>query len=145
MLVSAAVTAMLSHRMFQSVLFQSYLLFFVAALGRTGIAMPPTAIAGSNTTVPSAVLERFGAAVTTVALEISGASGETLALALAGMTLGGAVAAGAALIDAAGAVVAAGAALIVLAGAPAPPIVAGDWPLGRVVIIVCESLGLVIG
>ena len=38
---------------------------------------------------------------------------------------GGAVAAGAALIDAAGAVVAAGAALIVLAGAPAPPIVAG--------------------
>ena len=80
-----------------------------------------------------------------MALEVSGASRVSLALALAGMTLESAVAARTALIDAAGAVVAAGAALIVLAGAPAPPIVAGDWPLGRVVIIVCESLGLVIG
>ena len=40
------------------------------------------------------------------------------------------------LIDAAGAVVAAGAAFIVLAGAPAPPIVAGVSPLGRVVFII---------
>ena len=117
-----------------SILWQSYLFFFVAALGRTGIAMPPTAIVGSNTTVPSAVLERFGAAVS-VALEVSSASRVSLALALAGMTLEGAVAARAALIDAAGAVVAAGDALIVLAGAPAPPIVAGVSPLGRVVII----------
>ena len=54
------------------------------------------------------------------------------------MTLEGAVAAGAALIDAAGAVVAAGAALIVLAGAPAPPIVAGVSPLGRVVFIIAN-------
>lgn len=117
-----------------SILWQSYLFFFVAALGRTGIAMPPTAILGSNTMVPSAVLERFGAAVS-VALEVSSASRVSLALALAGMMLEGPVAARAALIDAAGAVVAAGAALIVLAGAPAPPIVAGVSPLGRVVII----------
>lgn len=118
-----------------SILWQSYLFFFVAALGRTGIAMPPTAILGSNTMVPSAVLERFGAAVS-VALEVSSASRVSLALALAGMMLEGPVAARAALIDAAGAVVAAGDALIVLAGAPAPPIVAGVSPLGRVVIIV---------
>ena len=117
-----------------SILWQSYLFFFVAALGRTGIAMPPTAILGSNTMVPSAVLERFGAAVS-VALEVSSASRVSLALALAGMMLEGPVAARAALIDAAGAVVAAGDALIVLAGAPAPPIVAGVSPLGRVVII----------
>ena len=84
--------------------------------------------------VPSAVLERFGAAVS-VALEVSSASRVSLALALAGMMLEGPVAARAALIDAAGAVVAAGDALIVLAGAPAPPIVAGVLPLGRVVII----------
>ena len=93
-----------------SILWQSYLFFFVAALGRTGIAMPPTAILGSNTMVPSAVLERFGAAVS-VALEVSSASRVSLALALAGMMLEGPVAARAALIDAAGAVVAAGAAL----------------------------------
>ena len=85
--------------------------------------------------MPSAVLERFDASVTSVALEVSGTSRVSLVLELAGLTLGGAVAAGAALIDAAGAVVAAGAALIVLAGAPAPPIVAGVSPLGRVVII----------
>ena len=121
-----------------SILWQSYLFFFVAALGRTGIAMPPTAILGSNTMVPSAVLERFDASVTSVALEVSGTSRVSLALALAGMMLEGPVAARAALIDAAGAVVAAGDALIVLAGAPAPPIVAGVSPLGRVVFIIAN-------
>ena len=79
------------------------------------------------------VLEQFGAAVTFVALEVSGASRVSPVLALAGMTLEGVVAAGASLIDVAGPVVAANAALIVLAGAPAPPIVAGFLPLGRVV------------
>ena len=55
------------------------------------------------------VLERFDAAVTSVALEVSGTSRVSLVLELAGLTPGGAVAAGAALIDAAGAIVAAGA------------------------------------